>query len=63
MKVIEEHIRIITLQSRCNRVDIPANLNVAYRESKEKVSHTEVFKERWPNGNIKSMHLLNYMKT
>ena len=30
------------MQSRCNRVDIPANLNVAYRESKEKVSHIEV---------------------
>lgn len=44
-EVIEEHIRIITLQSRCNRVDIPANLNVSYRESKLKFSNNEVDKK------------------
>ena len=30
------------MQSRCNRVDIPANLNVSYREGKEKLSNDNV---------------------
>jgi len=35
-EVIEQHIRVITLQSNCNRVDIPSNLNISYRQITEK---------------------------
>ena len=37
-QVIEEHIRIVTSQSNCNRVDIPARLNVPYMKRKENPS-------------------------
>ena len=33
--MIEEHIRITTSQSNCNRIDIPANLKVQYRKENE----------------------------
>ena len=36
-QVIEEHIRIVTSQSNCNRIDIPARLNVPYMDRSEKL--------------------------
>ena len=35
LKVIDEHIRITTKQSNCNRIDIPSNLKVSYRCKQE----------------------------
>ena len=37
LKVIDEHIRITTKQSNCNRIDIPSNLKVSYRSNQESI--------------------------